>query len=111
LLRTGDGASQWLETSGKQGFSHSQAAAFMHDRRRTGSTGGFKLWGLQMRKGALLLALVMIAAAPTAALAAKKAKAPADPNAGGKKFVYELTMQPYYVWQNAWGFKPAAKKK
>ncbi len=64
-----------------------------------------------MRKGALLLALVILAAAPTAALAAKKAKAPTDPNAGGKKFVYELSMQPVYAWQNGWGFKPAAKKK
>lgn len=64
-----------------------------------------------MRKSALLLALVMIASAPTAALAAKKAKAPADPNWAGKKFVYEASMQPVYAWQNSWGFKPVAKKK
>ena len=57
-----------------------------------------------MRKGALLLALVMVAVAPTAALAAK-AKAPADPNWAGKKFVYELSMQPVYAWQNSWGMK------
>jgi hypothetical protein len=63
-----------------------------------------------MRKGALLLALVMIAAAPTAALAAKKAKAPVDPNAAGKKFVYEASMQPYYAWQSVWVAKPAKKK-
>ncbi|MGD9925006.1 MAG: hypothetical protein AB7V13_26715 [Pseudorhodoplanes sp.] len=61
-----------------------------------------------MRKGALLLALA-IAAAPTAALA-QKAKAPADPNAAGKKFVYNLSMQPYYAWQSIWVAKPAPKK-
>ena len=70
---------------------------------------GVQLWGLKMRKGALVLALLMVAAAPTAALA-KKAKAPQDPNYGGKKFVYELSMQPVYAWQNSWGFKPAKKK-
>jgi hypothetical protein len=64
-----------------------------------------------MRKGALILALVMIASAPTAALAAKKAKAPADPNWAGKKFVTELSKQPIYAWQNAWGFRPATPKK
>jgi hypothetical protein len=64
-----------------------------------------------MRKGALLLALVILAAAPTAALAAKKDKAPADPNAAGKKFVYNLSMQPYYAWQSVWVAKPAKKKK
>lgn len=61
-----------------------------------------------MRKSALVLALVMIAAAPTAAFAAKKAKAPADPNAAGKKFVYEAFMQPTYAMQAAMGQK---KKK
>ena len=61
-----------------------------------------------MRKGALLLSLVMIAAAPTAALAAK-AKAPADPNAAGKKLAYQLSMQPYYAWQSIWVAKPAKK--
>ncbi|HWV53690.1 hypothetical protein [Pseudorhodoplanes sp.] len=62
-----------------------------------------------MRKSALLLAAVMIAAAPTAALAAK-AKAPADPNAAGKKFVYNAFMQPYYAWQSIWVVAPAKKK-
>jgi len=61
-----------------------------------------------MRKSALILAALMIAAAPTAALAAKKAKAPADPNAAGKKFVTEAFMQPVYAWQSATG---QAKKK
>ena len=55
-----------------------------------------------MRKGALLLALVMLAAAPTAALAAGKAKAPSDPNWAGKKFVHAVAMQPYYAWQAVW---------
>jgi hypothetical protein len=63
-----------------------------------------------MRKSALLLAAVMIAAAPTAALAAKKAKAPADPNAAGKKFVHSAFMQPYYAWQSIWVVTPAKKK-
>jgi hypothetical protein len=63
-----------------------------------------------MRKSALLLAAVMIAAAPTAALAAKKAKAPADPNAAGQKLVYNAMMQPYYAWQSIWVVAPAKKK-
>jgi opacity protein-like surface antigen len=63
-----------------------------------------------MRKSALLLAAVMIAAAPTAALAAKKAKAPADPNAAGQKLVYNALMQPYYAWQSIWVVTPAKKK-
>ena len=63
-----------------------------------------------MRKSALLLAAVMIPAAPTAALAAK-AKAPADPNAAGKKFVYNAFMQPYYAWQSIWAPAPAPAKK
>ncbi len=58
-----------------------------------------------MRKSALVLALIMIAAAPTAALAAKKAAAPADPNAPAKKFVHELFMQPTYAMQAASGQK------
>jgi hypothetical protein len=60
-----------------------------------------------MRKGALILAIIMIAAAPTAALAKKKAAAaPADPNAPAKKFVKEGLMQPLYAWQSV-----AAPKK
>ena len=58
-----------------------------------------------MRKSALVLAIIMIAAAPTAALAAKKAKAPADPNAPAKKFVHEAFMQPIYAMQAASGQK------
>ena len=58
-----------------------------------------------MRKSALILAIIMIAAAPTAALAAKKAKAPADPNAPAKKFVTEGFMQPVYAGQSATGQK------
>jgi hypothetical protein len=63
-----------------------------------------------MRKGAVLLALVMIAAAPNAAFAAKKAKAPADPNWAGQKLVYAAAMQPYYAWQSIWVVAPAKKK-
>ena len=61
-----------------------------------------------MRKSALILAAMMIAAAPTAALAAKKGAQPADPNAAGKKFVREAVMQPVYAWQAM--TKPAAAK-
>ena len=65
-----------------------------------------------MRKAAVLLALVMVAAASTASLAAtKKAKAPSDPNAAGQKLVYAAMMQPYYAWQSIWVAKPAPKKK
>jgi len=46
-----------------------------------------------MRKSALILALIMVAAAPATALA-KKAKAPADPNAPAKKFVTAAFQQP-----------------
>jgi hypothetical protein len=63
-----------------------------------------------MRKGALLLAALMIAAAPTAALAAK-AKAPADPNANGKKLVTAAFMQPYNAFQSLWAVSPAAPQK
>jgi hypothetical protein len=62
-----------------------------------------------MRKGALVLALAMVVAAPTVALAAKKAP-PKDPNWAGQKFVYELSMQPVYAWQSVVAPKPAKKK-
>ena len=62
-----------------------------------------------MRKGALVLAALMIAATPSVALAAKSAKKKAeapvvqkDPNAAGKKFVTEAFSQPYYAWQSFW---------
>ena len=76
--------------------------------RSAGRKPVVQLWGLKMRKGALLLALVMVAAAPTAALAAK-AKAPVDPNANTKKLMYTLSMQPVYVMQNNFGFNPKKK--
>jgi len=63
-----------------------------------------------MRKGALLLALAMLATAPTAAFAAKTAKAPANPNAAGQKLVSNAMMQPYYAWQSIWVVAPAKKK-
>jgi hypothetical protein len=51
-------------------------------------------WGVStMRKSALILALIMVAAAPATAFA-KKAKAPADLNAPGKKFVTAAFQQP-----------------
>ncbi len=64
-----------------------------------------------MRKSALVLALVMVATAPTAVLAAPKAKTPQDPNWAGKKFVMTGMMQPYYAWQSVWAPQPAKKKK
>lgn len=54
-----------------------------------------------MRRSALILAVIMVAAAPATALAAKKAKAPADPNANGKKFVAAGLNQPVVMWQAA----------
>jgi len=63
-----------------------------------------------MRKSALFLAIAMIAAAPSVALAAKKGAQPADPNAAGKKFVREAVMQPVYAWQ-AMKPKPATDAK
>lgn len=59
-----------------------------------------------MRNAALLLAALAIAAMPTMA-SAQKAKAPADPNASGKKLVYAAFMQPYYAWQSVWVVRPA----
>ena len=64
-----------------------------------------------MRKSALILAILMVAAAPATALAAKKAKAPTDPNAPAKKFVYEGFMQPVYAMQSAMGQQQPQKKK
>jgi hypothetical protein len=64
-----------------------------------------------MRRSALILAVLMVAAAPATAFAAKKAAAPADPNANGKKFVAAGFNQPVVLWQAA--SKPwwVAKKK
>ena len=59
---------------------------------RRGQSGGNR-----MRKSAMLLAVIMVAAAPATALAAKKAKAPADPNAAGKKFVTAAWQQPGHI--------------
>jgi len=64
-----------------------------------------------MRKSALVLAIIMIAAAPTAALAAKKAKAPADPNAPAKKFAAAGFQQPVVIWNGMWSPWWVAKKK
>jgi hypothetical protein len=64
-----------------------------------------------MRKSALILAIMMVAAAPATALAAKKAKAPADPNANGKKFVTAAFMQPVTLVQSAMTPWWVAKKK
>lgn len=64
-----------------------------------------------MRKSAFVLAVLMIAAAPSAALAAK-AKAPADPNAAGKAFVRAAAQQPVLIWQQMWQpWWVASKKK
>lgn len=51
-----------------------------------------------MRKSALILAVIMVAAAPATAFA-KKAKAPADPNANGRKFVTAAFQQPVTLVQ------------
>lgn len=63
-----------------------------------------------MRKSALLLAVVMIAAAPATAFA-KKAKAPADLNANGKKFVAAAWQQPVNVLKGLTTPWWVAKKK
>jgi hypothetical protein len=83
----------------------------VHDEELAGNAGGEKSGENRMRKSALVLAIIMIAAAPTAALAAKKAKAPADPNAPAKKFVQEAFMQPVYAMQSAMGQQQQKKKK
>ena len=65
-----------------------------------------------MRKSAFLLAVLMIAAAPATALAAKKkAAAPADPNANGKKFVVAAWQQPVHIWNGLCSPWWVAKKK
>lgn len=63
-----------------------------------------------MRKSALILAVIMVAAAPATALA-KKAKAPADPNAAGKKFAAAGFQQPVVIWNGMWSPWWVAKKK
>jgi hypothetical protein len=63
-----------------------------------------------MRKSTLVLALIMVAAAPVTALAAK-AKAPADPNAPGKKLVVAAAQQPVVIWNGMWSPWWVAKKK
>ncbi len=64
-----------------------------------------------MRKSALLLAVLMIAAAPATALAAKKKAGPADPNANSKKFVMAAWQQPGHIWTGMWSPWWVAKKK
>ncbi len=64
-----------------------------------------------MRKSALVLALAVMVAAPSAALAQKAApKAAANPNAAGQKFVQNAFMQPYLAWQSVWAPKAAPVK-
>ena len=63
-----------------------------------------------MRKSVLILAIVMVAAAPATALA-KKAKAPADPNAPAKKFVVAGLQQPVVMWNGMWSPWWVGKKK
>ena len=63
-----------------------------------------------MRKSALILAIIMVAAAPATALAAK-AKAPADPNAPAKKFATAGLSQPLVIWNGMWSPWWVAKKK
>lgn len=63
-----------------------------------------------MRRSAVLLAILMIAAAPATALAAKKKAAPADPNANGKKFVMAAWQQPVHIWNGMWSPWWVAKK-
>lgn len=63
-----------------------------------------------MRKSALILAVIMVAAAPATALA-KKAKAPADPNAPAKRFAAAGFQQPVVLWNGMWSPWWVAKKK
>ncbi len=64
-----------------------------------------------MRKSAFLLAVLMIAAAPATALAAKKKAGPVDPNANSKKFVAAAWQQPVNIWKGLWTPWWVAKKK
>ena len=63
-----------------------------------------------MRRSALILAIIMVAAAPATALAAK-AKAPVDPNANSKKFVTAAFQQPVVLATAAMSPWWVAKKK
>ncbi len=82
----------------------------MHDAEDAGHAGVSHLGEIAMRKSALLLATLMVAAAPTAALAAK-AKAAADPNANGKKFVAAAFQQPGHILKGMMTPWWTAKKK
>jgi hypothetical protein len=61
-----------------------------------------------MRKSALILAIIMVAAAPATVFAKK---APADPNAPAKKFATTGLQQPLVIWNGMWSPWWVAKKK
>jgi len=71
-----------------------------------------------MRKSALMLAVLMVAAAPATALAAKK-QTQTDPNANSRKFIASAWQQPVNIWKGIWApftaqpakAKTQAKKK
>jgi hypothetical protein len=71
---------------------------------------GRRFMGVSMRKSALLLAVLMVAAAPATALAAKKKAGPVDPNANAKKFVTSAAQQPVHIWNGLWSPWWAARK-
>jgi hypothetical protein len=81
-------------------------AAFLCMMHRPGHPVGIIFGGKRMRKGALLLAILMAASAPTSAFAAKKktmakpAPVAADPNASGKRFVTDAVGQIFVPWQS-----------
>jgi hypothetical protein len=88
-----------------------QSGIFVHDAGAGGS--GDQTLGIQMRKCALFIAVVMVATAPTVALAAKKKAAgpkkydttSANQNESGQRFMRAMWMLP------ADAMNAAAKKK
>jgi hypothetical protein len=84
----------------------------MHHDAPPAHAAFYSLGEFLMRKSALLLAVLMVAAAPATALAAKKkAAAPADPNANAKKFVASAAQQPVHIWRGMWSPWWVAQKK
>jgi hypothetical protein len=82
-----------------------------HDAPPAHAAAFHSLGELLMRKSALLLAVLMVAAAPATALAAKKKAGPADPNANAKKFVASAAQQPVHIWRGMWSPWWVAQKK
>jgi hypothetical protein len=103
-LRKRDGPQEKVQSHWNYACFCLQGGIFVHDAAAGGS--GDQTLGIQMRKCALFLAVVMVATAPTVALAAKKkAAAPkkydttsANMNESGQRLVRNMWLLPVEAW-------------